>query len=234
MPADLTLLALAFGKAFLFVLAAILPILNPPATAPVFLALTDGASPQVRRQTALRVARYAFALLVGSMLLGSVVLDVFGISLPIVRVGGGLIVAAAGWRLLNATPQTLDSRQGLAAAYTTEQARRQAFYPLTFPLSCGPGSISAAITVGVALHDGRLAMSVVRIGGALLALAVIALVLYLVLRYAHRVLGLLGENGAVVFLRLSAFIVLCLGVQIFWDGASELIRTGLFAVPTGG
>jgi multiple antibiotic resistance protein len=234
MPADLTLLALAFGKAFLFVLAAILPILNPPATAPVFLALTDGASPQVRAQTALRVARYAFMLLVGSMLLGSVVLDVFGISLPIVRVGGGLIVAAAGWRLLNATPQTLDSRQGLAASYMPDQARRQAFYPLTFPLSCGPGSISAAITVGVALHDGRLAMSVVRIGGALLALAVIALVLYLALRYAHRLLGLLGESGAVVFLRLSAFIVLCLGVQIFWDGASELIRTALITAPTGG
>lgn len=231
MPADLTLLALAFGKAFLFVLAAILPILNPPATAPVFLALTDGASPQVRAQTARRVARYAFVLLVGSMLLGSVVLDVFGISLPIVRVGGGLIVAAAGWRLLNATPQTMDSRQGLAASYTPEQARRQAFYPLTFPLSCGPGSISAAITVGVALHDGRLAMSVVRIGGALLALAVIAVILYLALRYAHRLLGLLGESGAVVFLRLSAFIVLCLGVQIFWDGASELIRTALVVAP---
>lgn len=231
MPADLTVLALAFGKAFLFTLAAILPILNPPATAPVFLALTEGASPQVRAQTALRVARYAFVLLVGSMLLGSVVLDVFGISLPIVRVGGGLIVAAAGWRLLNATSQSLDSRQGLAASYTPEQARRQAFYPLTFPLSCGPGSISAAITVGVALHDGRLALSAVRIGGALLALAVIAVVLYLALRYAHRLLGLLGDSGAVVFLRLSAFIVLCLGVQIFWDGASELLRGALTPVP---
>jgi multiple antibiotic resistance protein len=227
MPADLTVLALAFGKAFLFVLAAILPILNPPATAPIFLTLTEGASPQVRAQTARRVARNAFMLLLGSMLVGSVVLDVFGISLPIVRVGGGMIVMAAAWRLLNATPQTTSGTAALGQGYTPEQARRQAFYPLTFPLSCGPGSISAAITVGVALHDGQLVMGVVRMGGALLALLVIAVLLYLALRYAHRLLGLLGESGAVVFLRLSAFIVLCLGVQITWDGLSVLLQGAL-------
>jgi len=225
----LTLLLLgALGKSFLFVLATILPILNPAASAPIFLGLTENASTATRVLLARRIARNMFALMVGSMLVGSYVLEFFGISLPIVRVGGGLIVAAAAWRLLNATQSTVDSRTELADAFTPEQARKQAFYPLTFPISCGPGSIAAAITVGVALSDENLTLSLARMAGGVLAMLVIGIILYLVFRYAQRLLEPLGEAGTVIFLRLSAFILLCLGVQIMWDGLSELLQ-GLLA-----
>lgn len=223
----------ALGKSFLFVFAAILPILNPAATAPIFLGLTEGASPSTRALLARRIARNMFALMVGSMLVGSYVLDFFGISLPIVRVGGGLIVAASAWRLLNAGHASQDSRAELAEAFTPEQARRQAFYPLTFPISCGPGSIAAAITVGVALNDPRFALSLAKMGGGILALFAIGVLLYLAFRYAQRLLRPLGEAGTLIFLRLSAFILLCLGVQIVWDGVSELLRSVL-TVPAAG
>ncbi|MBK9360978.1 MAG: NAAT family transporter [Rubrivivax sp.] len=222
---DPAALALAFGKSFLFVLATILPILNPAATAPIFLGLTEGASAATRASLARRIARNMFFLVLGAMLIGSYVLDVFGISLPIVRVGGGLIVASTAWRLLNADQSGADRRAALADAFSPEQARRQAFYPLTFPISCGPGSIAAAITVGASLHEQRLALSLARFGGGVLALAVIAALLFLAFRYAQRLLQPLGETGTIVFLRLSAFILLCLGVQIVWDGVSELLRS---------
>lgn len=217
-------LLILFGKSFLFVLAALLPILNPAATAPIFLGLTEGASTSTRALLARRIARNMFALMAGSMLVGSYVLDLFGISLPIVRVGGGLIVAANAWRLLNASHAGDDRRTELAESFTVEHARRQAFYPLTFPISCGPGSIAAAITVGVSLHDQKLALSLARMGGGVLALFVIGIVLYLALHYAQRLLKPLGDAGSVIFLRLSAFILLCLGVQIVWDGIEELLR----------
>ena len=223
MGIDLAALALAFGKSFLFVLAAILPILNPAATAPIFLSLTDGASTATRVILARRIARNMFALMAGSMLIGSYVLDFFGISLPIVRVGGGLVVVANAWRLLTAADVTTDRRAEMADAFSSEQAMRQAFYPLTFPISCGPGSIAAAITVGVALHDVKLALSISRMVGGLLALSLIAVMLYFAFRYAQRLLKPLGEAGTTVFLRMSSFILLCLGVQIVWDGASELL-----------
>ncbi len=212
----------AFGKSFLFVLAALLPILNPAATAPIFLGLTEGASPQTHALLARRIARNMFWLLLGAMLIGSYVLDFFGISLPIVRVGGGLIVSATAWRLLTTTHATVDSRTELAESFTPEMARRQAFYPLTFPISCGPGSIAAAITVGVSLSDARLSLSLARMGGGVLALLAVGLLLYLAFRYAQQLLKPLGEAGTVIFLRLSAFILLCLGVQIVWDGVYEL------------
>jgi multiple antibiotic resistance protein len=223
-------LALAFGKSFLFAFAALLPILNPAATAPIFLGLTEGASPRTRAMLARKIARNMFALMLGSMLVGSYVLEFFGISLPIVRVGGGLIVAATAWRLITATQATVDSRTELAESFTPEMARRQAFYPLTFPISCGPGSIAAAITVGVSLNDERIARSVAYMAGGTLALLVIGILLYLAFRYAERLLKPLGEAGTVIFLRLSAFILLCLGVQIVWDGLSELLRGLLVSV----
>ena len=217
-------LLLELSKSFLFVFAAVLPILNPAATAPIFLQLTEGASPSTREALARRIAFNMFALMVGSMLVGSYVLEFFGISLSIVRVGGGLIVASAAWRLLNTSHAADDRRTALAESFTPEQARRQAFYPLTFPISCGPGSIAAAITLGVTLHDDRLPMSLARFGGGTAALLVISVVMYLAFRYAQQLLKPLGEAGSVIFLRLSAFILLCLGVQIVWDGLSELLR----------
>lgn len=223
----------AMSRGFLFALAAILPILNPAATAPIFLSLTEAADDGTRALLARRIARNMFLLLAGSMLVGSYVLDFFGISLPIVRVGGGLIVAATAWRLLSADPGAVDSRAALADAFTPEQASRRAFYPLTFPISCGPGSIAAAITVGVSLVESRVSLTLARIAGGLLALLVCGLLLYLAFRYAQQLLRPLGEAGTLVFLRLAAFILLCLGVQIIWDGASDLLTSVVQPVLAG-
>lgn len=88
MLSELPVFLLAAGKSFLFVLATLLPILNPAATAPIFLGLTEGAAESTRAQLARRIARNMLGLMAGSMLVGSYVLDFFGISLPIVRVGG--------------------------------------------------------------------------------------------------------------------------------------------------
>lgn len=222
MPLDPVALALAFGKSVGFVFAVLLPILNPAATAPIFLGLTEGASTHTRAVLARRIAGNMVLLMTGAMLVGSYVLDIFGISLPIVRVGGGLIVAANAWRLLNADHSSDDRRQALAEGYTPEQARRQAFYPLTFPISCGPGSIAAAITLGAALHDPQLPLSLARFAGGWLGLAFVGVIMAVVFRYATQILRPLGESGTLVFLRLTAFILLCLGVQIMWDGVREL------------
>ncbi|OVZ60677.1 antibiotic resistance protein [Pigmentiphaga sp. NML080357] len=215
---------LALGKSFLFSLATLVPILNPTATAPIFLSLTEGASTGMREVLAGKIARNVFMLLFAAMLIGSIVLDFFGISLAIVRVGGGLLVVASAWRLLNSSDGGAERSARMAEGFTVEMADRRAFYPLTFPIACGPGSIAAAITVGASLHDhASLAMSATRIAGAVFGLALVAASVLLAFRYAQQLLRLLGDSGTAVFLRLSAFILLCLGVQIVWDGASELV-----------
>lgn len=221
---DIPSLALAFGKSFLLALAAVLPILNPPASAPIFVNLTRGLDVGTRIALAQRIGRNAALMLIGAMLVGTYVLDFFGVSLPIVRVAGGLIVAFTAWGMLYAQQVHNEDKAQMAESLTQDNVRIQAFYPMAFPLTCGPGSIAAAITVGAALHSPRVPESLANFAGGLAATVLIGLSVFLTFRYAGRLLRPLGEVGLVVFLRLSAFILLCLGVQIVWNGAQELLR----------
>jgi len=222
---EIPALALAFGKSLLLALAAVLPILNPPASAPVFVNLTRALAPATRRALAQRIGLNAVLMLSGAMLVGTYVLDFFGVSIPIVRVAGGLIVGFTAWNMLYAQEAAPDNKAQIARALADDDSVRvQAFYPMTFPLTCGPGSISAAITVGAALHSRDWPATAANFAGGLAAMALVGLLVTLTYGYAGRLLRPLGTVGLVVFLRLSAFILLCVGVQIFWDGASELLR----------
>jgi multiple antibiotic resistance protein len=132
---------------FLLVLAAIFPVVNPPGSALVFLGLTRGASPETRRLLAKRVARNSFFVLLCSLLLGALILEFYGISIPVLRVAGGLIVAASGWNLLNEGSQ----KESQASSDGPPQTNLldQAFYPLTLPLTTGPGTIAVVISLGL-------------------------------------------------------------------------------------
>lgn len=212
------------GKNALLVFLALLPIMNPFGNAAIFVMMTRGVSNDTRRFMAMRVGWNVAAILVVSMFVGSYVLDFFGISLPIVRVGGGLLVAANGWQLLYAEDARPDDAMTSAKdAWTPDEASQRAFFPLTFPFTVGPGSVSVAITLGASLWgSGRaVAPSIV---GALVGVVLLALTTLLCYRYADVLLRRLGSTGTMVLLRFSAFILLCIGVQIFWDGASELLE----------
>ncbi|GAB2487284.1 MAG: MarC family protein [Comamonas sp.] len=216
----------AFSKSFLLVAATMLPILNPVSASAVFLTLTEGASPAIRRRLATRIAINVTLLTIFFMLVGSYMLDVFGLSIDIVRVGGGLLVAYIGWNMINASSSE-GTGEKLADAFTPETARRRAFYPLTFPLTYGPGSLAATITVGVSLIDRAPAVTVVNVIGATIGAIAVGVVILLCNRYADKVLKPLGETGTIVFLRISAFILLCLGIQIAWSGMANLVSDAI-------
>ena len=205
------------------IVAALLPIVNPLGGAPIFLAMSADLPPEARHRLATVVARNAFLLMAAALLIGSYVLAFFGISLPVVRVAGGLVVVSAGWRLLHADePEAERPTIGVAEAWQRELKRR-GFYPLTFPLTVGPGSISVAITLGARAADSRVP-TVVSALSDLAALAIVALCVYLSYRFATRLIAALGETGSTVFLRLSAFVLLCVGVGILWGGIVGLVE----------
>ena len=134
---------IAAGRVVLFVIAALLPIVNPLSSAPIFLAMTTWCSADMRHALARRIAVNGFILLLVSIFIGSHILAFFGISLPVVQVGGGLLVAATGWRLLNPGDEQITTAD--ATPSDPDEIIRRAFYPLTLPLTVGAGSISVAI-----------------------------------------------------------------------------------------
>lgn len=214
-----------FGKSLLFALAAILPIINPLASAPIYVSLTHHLDSSTRLMLAKRIGQHVTLLLVGATLVGSYVLSVFGISLPVVRVAGGLVVASMAWRLLNAQQMSDADPDQLAQSVNESDVRVRAFYPLTFPLSCGPGTIAVAITIGASLHTPRVTESLVTFSAGVLAMVITGALVALTFRYANRLLHLLGDVGQIIFMRLMAFLLLSIGVQIMWDGVGALLRT---------
>ena len=206
--------------AVLLIVGALLPVVNPPGNVPIFLNLTQGCDEATRRDLAQHIAVYSFALLFGSMLLGNLVLRLFDLSVGALQVAGGAVVCALAWNLLHYEPKPEDAQAD------PEQARQvalgRAFYPLTLPVSVDAGVISVAITLG-AHHGQTVSGNLIQIAAALIGSALIAASLLLVYRYAGRVSGWIGTKGMEVMLRLSALLVLSIGVQIVWNGVKSLL-----------
>jgi multiple antibiotic resistance protein len=212
-------------NAFLLVYAGLFPIVNPIGGAPIFLGLTRQSTDKEREVIAGRVAVNGFLLLLGSMIIGSHVLEFFGITLPIVRIAGGLVVSAFAWQMLHSGNEA-DQVRVSDELSRPPQGLKDAFYPLTMPLTVGPGSMSVAIALGSQRPWGPTfdPIRVALIGGAaVLGLAAIAATIYVCYRFAERTVSALGETGTNVLVRLSAFILLCIGIEIIWTGYAALV-----------
>jgi len=213
---------LTAAKTLLLVLSALFPIVNPLGGSPIFLAMTRDYLPAERKALSRRVALNSFFLLVGSYFVGTHILTFFGISLPVVQVGGGLVVISTGWTMLKQPDD--DARSEMREQSEQHDPLRQAFYPLTLPLTVGPGSISVAITLGAnaVYHEG---VNVLPMVAALIASVLIAISIYLCYGFADRLAQVLGATAMSVILRLSSFLLVCIGVQILWNGASALLTS---------
>jgi multiple antibiotic resistance protein len=210
------------GKSLFLILSALFPIVDPLGGSPIFLVMTRQYSRSTRRALSLRIAMNSFFLLVGSYFIGTHVLSFFGISLPVVQVGGGLIVVSTGWALLKQNYD--DDRQDVKKTIQPVDPFHNAFYPLTLPLTVGPGSISVAITLGAnAPHPQGL--NIVGILTAILGYLLLAASIFLCYGFSDRVGNVLGRTGTTVIIQLTSFLLVCIGVQIFWNGASALLAS---------
>jgi multiple antibiotic resistance protein len=207
-------------ETYLIVLAALFPIVNPPGAALVFYSLTKRIPAADRRTLAQRVAINAFFVMVGAFLVGAFILRAYGISLPILRVAGGFIVAMSGWKLLNE-----GSDKSAEENFVADKAHyaSQAFYPFTLPLTTGPGTIAVLVSLGLSrlAYDEELRFFF----AGILAIITMAAAIYGCFAFSDRVEKILGRAGTDIAVRLSAFILFCLGVQIIWTGVSDLLRT---------
>lgn len=200
----------------LLVLAALFPIVNPLGNAPLFLSLTADASQDERKVLARKVAVNGFVLLVAAIFAGDLILDFFGVSVQVLQIAGGFVVATLGFRLLQDSGEAKTPGHVDAAAIGA-----RAFYPLTLPLTVGPGSISVAVTVG-ANFPSTVQPFVGDALSALMGALVVCVAIYFCYAYAERLSRVLGPSGLAVVMRLSAFILLCIGVQIMWNGVDAL------------
>lgn len=209
-----------FVRVLALVVATLVPIVNPTGVAPIFLSMTPGASDATRKLLARKIGINIVLLLTAAMVVGSHILGFFGLSLAVVKIAGGMLVIANGWRLISADSTPDAPPVSASPAWGAEEIASRAFYPLTFPLTVGPGSISVAVTLGAGSPGTGLTI-VPALAGSIIGIVTVGLLAYLSFRYAAEVVRRLGTTGTVILLRLSAFILVAIGVEIFCGGLAE-------------
>jgi multiple antibiotic resistance protein len=219
----MSFLPLPFGSvvgALLVALPALFSIVNPLGGAIIFSHITRDRSHAERAQLARRIGLYALSVLLVSLWFGGYILNFFGITLGALRVAGGLVVAFSAWRLLM-TPEQEEERKGRQVDAT--DLEDIAFFPLTMPLTTGPGTIAVAIALA-SLRPEAGTGTMAFFAGLSLAAAAIALLIWLAYHWADRVIEQLGTRGTRTFSRISAFLLLCIGVQIVCTGLQNVLQ----------
>ena len=213
---------------FLIAFSVLLPLINPLGSALVFLGLTGEAPASVYRSLARRIAIDNVIFLVIIELLGATILRFFGISLPIVQFSGGIVIAAMGWSVLNERDARANSRNKQEETEVRDETKledleHKVFYPFTFPITSGPGTLVAVLTLTAHISNKDISKDIQAHVGVFLAVVVLSLLVYFCYAYAPKITKVIPPSTAHGILRVVAFILLCIGVQIAWNGLSVLI-----------
>ncbi len=222
---------LLIWKFFALGFSALLPLINPLGSALIFLGLVGLAPIDTYRALARRIAINTVIFLAVIELVGSSLLAFFGISLPIMEVSGGIVIAMIGWSLLNQKDSTAPNPEKesvrAAPAITPEEIsdlQSKAFYPFTFPITAGPGCIVIMLTLSVHATQPRVTETVLAHVGLFIAAVVLSGSIYLCYAYAPKIAHSIAPSTVHGILRVIAFILFCIGVQIAWNGIDSLLK----------
>jgi multiple antibiotic resistance protein len=204
-----------FTQILLGTIVSLLPIVNPFSVAVTFISLSKDMDDGKRKKQALLASVYMAAILIIFLVAGVLIMKFFGISLPGIRVAGGIIILYIGFRMLN--PERQDS-QLQTARVNPDDDEDIAFTPLAMPMLSGPGAI--AVTIGMAANaDSRLEYAAESLG-----IIVVAIITFVLLRVAGSVKKLLGNYGVIVLTRIMGFLLICVGVQFVMLGVLDFVR----------
>jgi len=221
-------MVLLLSKFFAIGFSALLPVINPLGSALVFVGFVGDAPASVYCDLAKRIAISTTIFMLVVEVVGTGLLEFFGISLPVVQVAGGLVLASMGWTLLNQQQSESSPDRTAMGALNFSSIEQQVFYPLTFPVTVGPGCIVVMLTLTAhASVKSSVLANVVAHLGILVSLVALSLTVYLCYRYAPKITERISPPTAHGILRIIAFVLLCIGVQITWNGLQTLIKTVL-------
>jgi multiple antibiotic resistance protein len=196
---------------------------NPVGTALVVNPFFEQLTEKERHRAASKVTTYCLILCLTVLLVGSWFFKLFGISLPVVQLAGGIVICHMGWLLLSNDNKASDSGASQGTTPPPTDLEDRLFYPIAFPMTTGPGTIAVLLTLSANGHATRGSTYLANLGALVVAVLVICLAVYVCLAYAPAFLKRIGPKGGMVLNRISAFLVFCVGLQIATDGIQNLI-----------
>lgn len=208
---------------------ALLPLVNPLGSALILMGIVGDEPPEVYRRLAFRIAIGMLGFVTATLLVGALVLRFFGITLPVLQVAGGLTLAAMGWRMLNAKDPSPSHVP--APRPDVDTVMSHAFYPLTFPLTVGPGVIVVVLTLGTHASGQEWEVNLLTHLAIFLATVLLAVVVFLSYAYAPKLKRMVPVHAMAGVQRLISFILLCIGTQIAWGGLAALLHSMQWSMP---
>ena len=194
---------------------------NPIGTALVVNPFFERLDQAGRHRAASKVTTYCLSLCLVVLLVGSWFFKLFGISLPVVQLAGGIVICHMGWQLLGTSSSPLDA--SAAPTPPPDDLEDRLFYPIAFPMTTGPGTVAVLLTLSANAHASRESTYLANLGALVVAVLITCLMVYLSLAYTPAFLRRIGPKGGMVLNRISAFLVFCVGLQIAVDGIQNLI-----------
>ena len=216
---------LAFFNLALVAFITLFPAVNPIGTSFIVSPLLDGLDRKDRLNAAKKISFYCLCICVISILLGSWILKVFGLSLPVVQIAGGLIIFNMGWQLLSPNDnKNAQSEKVAQPADRVRQVQDLLFYPIAFPMTTGAGTISVLLTLSVSSADKDSKYYLIDMASVLVGALMVITLFYICIANTDLVFKKIGDRGQKVVNKISAFIVMCVGLQIIWNGLSHILK----------
>ncbi len=213
-----------FSKFFGFAFSALLPLVNPLGDALMFLGIVGAAPSAIYRMLAKKIAIGTTIFLLTIEAVGTALLKFFGISVPVMQVAGGFALAAMGWSLLNENESDQNSKQTQVGAGLRE-LEQKVFYPLIFPITAGPGCIVVMVTLSAHASTQGLLPAIIAHAGIVTAVVLLSVGVYYAYAYAPAITARVSPQTAHGVLRVIAFVLLCIGIQITWNGVAAMLKT---------
>lgn len=200
------------------------PIVNPIGSAFIVDPLLGDLSFNERKSAAKKVAFYSASICIGSALIGSWVLKLFGISIPVVQVAGGILICRMGWQLLLSDGPVKGEKETARPTRQPKDIDDILFYPIAFPMTTGAGTISVILTLAAHEDETNVIAHVLNLTALFISIICICALVYVSYAYTNRFIHKLGPRGEQIVNRLSAFLVFCIGMQIAWSGIQALVK----------
>jgi multiple antibiotic resistance protein len=221
--ADWGSFAMTANSAFLLAFPSLFSIINPIGGALIFYGFTKRFTSSDRVKVAALVGFYSLLIMFGALWAGTIILSFFGVSIDALRIAGGTVIVFSGFQLLTSNEPHPDQKSHERARADVDggDPMQLAFFPLTLPFTTGPGTIAVAITIGAERpsNGGLVAFFL----GASLAAVLNSAIIWIGYRFADRLTGLIGPTAQQVIVRLTAFLLMCIGVQILVTAIGDLV-----------
>lgn len=216
----------SFVNMLFFSTIALFPVMNPIGSALIVNPYLSHLTIEERRKAVNKITLYSFSICVVSLFVGHWILELFGISIPIVQLAGGIIICKIGWESLSSKPKVMADKTNLDEDQgdSYESVHAKLFYPITFPITTGAGTISVLFTLSAHSANTHWKNYLVNTSAMIISIIMMCFLVYLFYRNTSRLVKRLGTTGQTIADRFIAFLIFCVGLQIGLTGIKSLFE----------